>query len=98
MAAVALAVIWAGYAVGMWGYCLVRGYCITPANIVSPSFPAKMAAAPASPASGGSQGTPPIPNQAPAPNLPPGVIIPVQPNPSDPLNPSGTPTGGPVAV
>lgn len=44
MAAIGIAVIWLGYAAGMWGYCLVRGYCVTPANVVNPNFPAAMAA------------------------------------------------------
>ncbi|HEY2309476.1 MAG TPA: hypothetical protein VGI05_26660 [Streptosporangiaceae bacterium] len=43
MGAVALAVIWLGYAAGTWGYCLVRGYCVTPMNVISPSFPASKA-------------------------------------------------------
>jgi len=48
MGAVAIAVLWASYALGMWGYCLTQGYCVTPADVLSPSFPARMAARQAS--------------------------------------------------
>lgn len=29
MVAVGMGLIWAGYAIGMWGYCLVRGYDVS---------------------------------------------------------------------
>jgi len=41
--AVAIAVLWAGYSIGMWGYCMIRGYCVSPANVVDPGFPGRMA-------------------------------------------------------
>ena len=41
MGAVAIAVLWAGYAIGMWGYCTIRGYCITPADVVDPRLPSR---------------------------------------------------------
>lgn len=41
MGAVAIAALWVAYSVGMWGWTLVRGYCVTPADIVNPGFPAK---------------------------------------------------------
>jgi hypothetical protein len=36
-------VVIVGYSAGLWGYCLVRGYCITPLDILSPSFPSRNA-------------------------------------------------------
>lgn len=39
MMAVALAVAWAGYAVGMWGYCLVRGYDVPFSGVLKPVWP-----------------------------------------------------------
>lgn len=47
MIAVAVGLLWAGYALGLWGYCLVRGYCITPADIVNWNYPASFASVPA---------------------------------------------------
>lgn len=41
MGAVAIAALWVAYSVGMWGWTLVRGYCVTPADIVNPAFPSK---------------------------------------------------------
>lgn len=29
MVAIALGMVWGGYALGMWGYCLVRGYDVS---------------------------------------------------------------------
>lgn len=43
MVALGVFVMWAGYAVALWGYCLVRGKCVTPANIVSWKFPQSVA-------------------------------------------------------
>ena len=41
MGAVAIAVLWLGYAAGMWGYCMIRGYCITPLDVVDPGLPGR---------------------------------------------------------
>lgn len=55
MVAVAIGVTWAGYALALWGYCLVRGYCVTPLNIMSGKFPQQAAAAAPPPAAAGGQ-------------------------------------------
>lgn len=47
MMAVALGVAWAGYAVGIWGYCLVRGYDVPFTGLFHATWPA----------GGGSSGT-----------------------------------------
>jgi hypothetical protein len=31
--------VWAGYATGLWGYCLVRGYDLTLGDLMSPLHP-----------------------------------------------------------
>jgi hypothetical protein len=37
---VGIVVLWAGYTIGLWGYTLIRGYCVTPANLLNYKFPA----------------------------------------------------------
>lgn len=39
MAALAIGIVWIGYATGFWGYCLIRGYNVTPKQMLSPSWP-----------------------------------------------------------
>lgn len=39
MMAVAIGVAWAGYALGIWGYCLVRGYDVPFTGIFKPVWP-----------------------------------------------------------
>lgn len=39
MVAVGLALVWGGYAVGMWGYCLVRGYDVSFADCFRTQWP-----------------------------------------------------------
>jgi hypothetical protein len=36
MVAVGFGLIWGGYAVGLWGWCLLQGYDITFGQLVSP--------------------------------------------------------------
>lgn len=39
MIPVGLGLVWAGYTVGMWGYCLVRGYNVTFMQLFKPAWP-----------------------------------------------------------
>lgn len=39
MAAVALGIIWGGYTLGIWGYCLVRGYDVPFTGLFSATWP-----------------------------------------------------------
>ena len=45
MTAMAIAVLWFGYSAALWGYTLVRGWCVTPANVLNWNYPASMAQA-----------------------------------------------------
>lgn len=36
MPAIAFGVIWAGYSVGLWGWCLLRGYDVTFGQLIDP--------------------------------------------------------------
>ena len=47
MIAIGLGLAWAGYTVGIWGYCLVRGYDVTFMQLFKGTWPgsAKKAAA-----------------------------------------------------
>ena len=50
MVAVAFGILWAAYAVGIWGYCLVRGYDVSFTGMFGGQWPAgQPAAAPALP-------------------------------------------------
>jgi hypothetical protein len=37
--AIGMALIWAGYAVSIWGYCLVVGYDVSFGNVFAPVWP-----------------------------------------------------------
>ena len=39
MAALGIGLLWVGYAAGLYGYCLLRGYDITPKQLLSTSWP-----------------------------------------------------------
>ena len=39
MAAVGIGTLWIGYFLGLWGYCLVRGYNISPKELLSSTWP-----------------------------------------------------------
>lgn len=39
MVALGFALIWGGYALGLWGWCLVRDYDVTFGQLVSPTHP-----------------------------------------------------------
>jgi hypothetical protein len=39
MVAIGMGLVFAGYAVGIWGYCLVRGYDVSFANVFAPQWP-----------------------------------------------------------
>jgi hypothetical protein len=39
MPALAIGVIWLGYSITLWGYCLVRGYNVTFTELVNPVHP-----------------------------------------------------------
>lgn len=46
MIAIGFGVAWAGYAVLAWGYCLVKDYNVTPANLFRATWPGATAEAP----------------------------------------------------
>jgi hypothetical protein len=39
--------VWAGYAVSIWGYCLVRGYDVSFANVFAAQWPGATTVPPA---------------------------------------------------
>ena len=39
MIAIGFGLAWAGYAIGMWGYCLVRDYNVTFADLFKATWP-----------------------------------------------------------
>lgn len=39
MAAIGFGLVWGGWAIGFWGYCLIRGYNITFGQLVNPVHP-----------------------------------------------------------
>lgn len=39
MAALGIGLIWIGYTAGLYGYCLFRGYDITPKQLMSSAWP-----------------------------------------------------------
>ncbi len=39
MAAIGIGLIWLGYTVGLYGFCLFKGYDITPKQLLSQSWP-----------------------------------------------------------
>ena len=39
MAAIGIGLIWGGYALSLWGYCLLRGYNVTFVSLVNPVHP-----------------------------------------------------------
>lgn len=36
MPAIGLGIVWAGYSLGLWGYCLIRGYNVTLGQLLDP--------------------------------------------------------------
>jgi hypothetical protein len=47
MVPIGMALAWAGYTLGMWGYCLVRGYNVTFMQLFGSSWPGpKISASP----------------------------------------------------
>jgi len=41
MPAIGIALLWAAYSAGLWGYCLMRGYNVTPKQLLSTTWPPK---------------------------------------------------------
>jgi hypothetical protein len=39
MLPVGMILVWAGYSVGLWGWCLIRGYDVTLGQLMSPAHP-----------------------------------------------------------
>jgi hypothetical protein len=39
MLPVGMLLTWAGYSVGLWGWCLIRGYNVTLGQLMSPTHP-----------------------------------------------------------
>jgi hypothetical protein len=40
-----MGLVFAGYAIGIWGYCLVRGYNVRFTDVFAPAWPGATAAA-----------------------------------------------------
>lgn len=53
MVAIAIGLVWLGYTSGLYGYCLLRGYNVTPKQLLSPSWPPSTVAGGPPPSSGG---------------------------------------------
>jgi hypothetical protein len=49
MVAIGVALVWAGYTVGLWGYCLVQGYDVPFSGLFGKAWPGGPAASPAAP-------------------------------------------------
>jgi hypothetical protein len=49
MVAIGVMLVWAGYTVGLWGYCLVQGYDVQFSGLFAKSWPGPAAAAAAPP-------------------------------------------------
>jgi hypothetical protein len=45
MIAIGVGLAWAGYAIGIWGYCLVRGCNVTFMQLFKPTWPGTAKAA-----------------------------------------------------
>lgn len=45
MIPVGLGLVWAGYTIGVWGYCLIRGYNVTFMQLFAPVWPGAAKAA-----------------------------------------------------
>jgi hypothetical protein len=80
---IGLGVSWLGYTVGIWGYCLVRGYNVTFTECFKGSWPGG-SSSPASPAgssgssgSGNSPGSSQLPGAYNRPGAPAGATNPV---------------------
>ena len=54
--AIGLGLAWAGYAAGIWGYCLVRGYDVTFRQCFAATWPGAAPAAGEGTAAGGAAG------------------------------------------
>lgn len=39
MPAIGIGLVWVAYSAGLWGYCLIRGYNVTPKQLLSPTWP-----------------------------------------------------------
>lgn len=66
MAAIGIGLMWVGYTVGLYGYCLLRGYNVTPKDLFSQSWPTSNKAAAPTPNPADSQspnGFPNVPNR-----------------------------------
>jgi hypothetical protein len=48
IAALGAGTLFLGYALGLWGYCLLRGYCITLRDIFNWNYPSSVSGSAAS--------------------------------------------------
>lgn len=39
MLAIGMVIVWGGYSVSLWGWCLLRGYNVTLGQLMSPTHP-----------------------------------------------------------
>lgn len=49
MVAIGMALVWGGYTIGIWGYCLVNGYDVTFTSLFGTSWVSGTTAAQSSP-------------------------------------------------
>ena len=49
MVAIGMALVWGGYTIGIWGYCLVNGYNVTFQSLFGTTWVTASQAAPAAP-------------------------------------------------
>lgn len=57
MVAIAIGLVWAGYFGGLYGYCLIRGYNVTPKQLLSSQWPPQSAPSAGGGAGGGGGGS-----------------------------------------
>ena len=50
MVAIGMALVWGGYAIGIWGYCLVNGYDVTFTSLFGTKWVSGTTATPQAPA------------------------------------------------
>lgn len=49
MVAIGMALVWAGYSIGIWGYCLVNGYDVTFTSLFGTTWVSAAQSGPAQP-------------------------------------------------
>jgi len=57
MVAIGMVLVWGGYAIGLWGYCLVNGYDVTFQSLFGTTWTSAPQSAPPAPTSPTDPGT-----------------------------------------